>query len=100
MNDYVLEMDDYIVSSEVNTMIRSVSASDATGLKATVLSLIGDYDSVVTDYTYTTYNGSVQHSIDVQPDYAWIISACLFALCLFSAFRFLGGLFKGGGYRV
>lgn len=98
MDDILI--DDYIVNTDVDVQLRTVTPADASGLKATVLTLIGDYDAIVTDYTYTSTNGYVTHSIDVQPDYAWIISAALFAICLFSAFRFLGGIFKGGGARV
>lgn len=76
-----------------------ITASSTTGLQSLVLSLIGDYEPIVKDYTYTTtsYNGQVtiNHSIEIQPDYSWIASACIFAIVIFCTFRFLGGLFKG-----
>lgn len=73
-----------ITNVEVNRI--SVSPSDANGLKSVVLSLIGDYETIVTDYTYS--NGSyTQHSIDVQYDMPWLISAALFAICIWSCFK-------------
>ena len=69
------------VLKSVEVTRQRVSAEDATGLKASVLSLIGDYETVVTDYTYQ--NGSyVSHTIDVQPDLAWCASALLFLAVL------------------
>lgn len=45
---YVLEPE--LVSAE--TKSQKVTAADATGLKAVMLSLIGDYETTITDYTY------------------------------------------------
>lgn len=90
-------IDDIIDFQEVEVKTLRVSSSDSTGLKSSVLSIIGDYETVVTDYTYTSSNGYINHSIDVQPDYAWCISAFLFALCLWSCFRLFGLAFKRRG---
>lgn len=84
---------------DVKVTKQTITAADASGIKATLLSLVGDYETIVTDYSYTTYNGSVQHSIDVQPDYAWILSLAVFALCLYSCFRMFGMAMKGGKRR-
>lgn len=92
-------LEDLSLSSDlydVKVTKQTITAADASGIKSTLLSLVGDYETVVTDYTYTTYNGSVQHSIDVQPDYAWILSLAVFALCLYSCFRMFGMAMKGG----
>lgn len=69
------------VLQSVNTSRETVTANDANGLKAAFLGLVGDYETVITDYTYTSSNGYTTHTIDVQPDYAWI-SAAIMALAL------------------
>lgn len=82
-----------LVSAQVTSY--SLTSSDTSGLKAIMLDLIGDYDTVVTDYTYRQGSSSYEsHSIDVQPDYAWICSFSLFALIIYCLFR-LGGAFIG-----
>lgn len=79
-----------LVNVEKSTM--RVSANDATGFKAVLLSLLGDYETVVTDYTYQ--NGSYySHSIQIERDWAWICGAAIFGLVIFCVFRFIGGLF-------
>lgn len=83
--------------TEVNVEVLRISANDTTGLHSIILSLIGDYNPIVKDYTYTTtsYGGNVQtnHSIDIQPDWSWIASAFIFVVVLYSFFRILGMLF-------
>lgn len=75
----------------VNTSLQRVSASDSTGLKSIMLSLIGDYDTVVTDYVYS--NGSYQsHSISIERDWSWIMSCALFIVVLYCVFRCVGGI--------
>ena len=72
---------------EVKSTTNRVSASDATGLKSLMLSLIGDYDTVVTDYTYQSSNGYTTHSIQIERDWSWIISAVLFAVVIYCTIR-------------
>lgn len=73
--------------------IQRVSANDATGFKAVLLSLLGDYETVVTDYEYRNANSQYNsHSIQIERDYAWICSACILGLVLFCVFRLIGGL--------
>lgn len=75
-----------------------ISANDTSGLHSIILSLIGDYNPIVKDYTYTTtsYNGTVttNHSIDIQPDWSWICTCAIFLIVLFCVFRLVGGLFS------
>lgn len=82
----------------VETSTLRITAASTTGLQSLILSLIGDYEPIVKDYTYTTtsYNGTTttNHSIEIQPDYSWIASACIFALVVWCSLRFLGGLFS------
>lgn len=73
--------------------VYSVTASDASGLKSVLLGLIGDYETVVTDYEYRNGSNSyISHSIDIQPDYAWMASMLLFTLVIYCLFRVGGAL--------
>lgn len=75
----------------VNVSSERVSSSSANGFKKIVLNMIGDYETIITDYTYS--NGSyTSHSIDITPDWSWILSCGVFALVLFCVFRLVGGI--------
>ena len=65
----------------------TVSADDATGLKAIILGLIGNYETVTTDYTYQSSNGYYSHSITTERDWAWICSLALFVVVIWCVFR-------------
>ena len=72
-----------------------ISADDATGLKAIMLDLIGDYETVITDYTYQSgSSGYYSHSISIERDYAWIWSCVVFIVVVYCTFRGIGGLIK------
>ena len=79
---------------EVSVSNLRIAPNDATGFQRVILSLLGDYNSIVKDYTYTTtsYNGSTQtnHVVEITPDYSWISSAVIFAICIYSVFRIIG----------
>lgn len=65
-----------------------VSSSDATGLKSVLLSIIGEYETVVTDYTYQTgSSGYYSHSINIERDWAWICSCAIFGAVIWCVFR-------------
>lgn len=73
-----------------------ISSSDTSGLHAILLSLIGDYNPIVTDHEYRTGTSQyTSHSIDIQPDWSWIMTAVLFIVVLYCFFRLLG-LVLGG----
>lgn len=72
-----------------------ITPNDTNGFKAVLLGLFGNYEMTTKDYTYTTYNGSVQHNITTEPDYVWIVSACIFTIFLYCLFRLLGGVLCG-----
>lgn len=91
----VLDGDEFTLTS-VDTVVKSSTPQNTNGLKSVVLSVIGNYETTVTDYTYTTYNGSTQHSINVEPDYPWIWTTIIFIVCLYSMFRLYGLLFGRG----
>lgn len=79
------------VLEKVEITSKTVSANDANGLKAVLLSMIGDYETVITDYTYN--NGTYQsHSISIERDYAWIWSAILLVVVMYCVFRGIGGI--------
>ena len=80
--------------TEVHTEVLRISASDTSGFHAVVLGLLGDYNPIVKDYTYTSTQGYTSHSIDIQPDWSWICSAAIFALIIFCLFRLIGGIFS------
>ena len=77
-----------------NVSIMKISSSDTTGLHSLLLRLIGDYNPIVKDYTYTSSNGYTSHSIDISPDWSWIMTAALFIIVIYCLFRFLGGIFS------
>jgi len=84
------------VNESTDVRILKVSANDTSGLHSILLRLIGDYNPIVIDHTYQNYNGYTQHSIDMQPDWSWILTAALFIIVIFCTFRFVGGLFSRG----
>lgn len=86
------------VEQNAEISVVRVSASDTSGLHSIILSLLGDYNPIVKDYTYTTtsYNGSVttNHSIEITPDWSWIMTAALFIVVVLCTFKFIGGIFS------
>lgn len=77
----------------VTTSLQRVSASDTTGLKSILLSILGDYETVVTDYEYRNNNNTYySHSIAIERDYAWLCSCGIFAIILYCTFRSIGGI--------
>lgn len=72
-----------------------VTPSDTTGVKAVLLSFIGDYDPPVIQYEYTTNNNYKQYVNEIQPDYVWICSFALIALFIYCLFKLGGGLLRG-----
>lgn len=77
------------------TGLAPVTPSDATGLKAVLLSFIGDYDPPIVQYEYTTSNNYKSYVNEIQPDYVWICSFALIALFIFCLFKLGGALFRG-----
>lgn len=86
--------DDMILQSVDVYSVSPITPDSTTGLKSVILGLIGSYDTIVTDYTYTSNNGYIQHTIQVQPDYVWMGSFLLLCLILYCLFR-LGGAMIG-----
>lgn len=83
------------VSEEVVTSVSPVRPQDANGLKAIILGLIGNYDTVVTEHRYTNSNGYTSISVSTEPDYAWIAACAIFVIVLYCLFRMIGGVICG-----
>lgn len=77
------------------TGLAPVTPSDATGFKAVLLGLIGNYDPPVVQFEYTTNNNYKQYVNEIQPDYVWLCSCGLLALMIFCLFRLGGALLRG-----
>lgn len=74
--------------------LNPITPDDATGLKAVMLELIGDYDAVVVEYEYTNSNGYNSYIREVQLDYVWLCSCGLFAIVIYCLFRLGGALLR------
>lgn len=81
-----------VTLQSVNVSTERISASDANGFKAVLLGLIGDYETIITDYEYrNNQNTYTTHSIDITPDYSWIWSTVIFGLVVYCFFKMVGG---------
>lgn len=72
---------------DVNQTRETVSASNANGFKQVLLSILGDYETVTTDYTYQSSTGYYSHSITTERDWAWICSAAILGAVVWCVFR-------------
>lgn len=79
----------------VTTGLSPVTPNDATGLKAVLLSFIGNYDPPIVQFEYTTNNNYKQYVNEIQPDYVWICSFALIALFIYCLFKLGGALIRG-----
>lgn len=77
-------------------VVSPVTPNQSNGFKAVLLGLIGDYNTVVTEYRYTNSNGYTSIITDVQPDYVWIAGCALIALVILCLFKLIGGMIKRG----
>lgn len=64
-----------------------VTAANATGLKAALLSVLGTYDTIVTVHQYQNSNNYSSYVTNVQPDYVWLAGAALLLLLIYCLFR-------------
>ena len=77
------------------TVVGPVTPSNTSGLKSALLTILGNYDPILAEYSYTNSNGYISYVREFQPDYIWIWSCILLCLVIFCLFRLLGGLFNG-----
>lgn len=88
-----LSLDDStLVGVEVYSSKAPVTSADSTGLKAILLSLIGDYDPIIVEYQYSSGNGYTSYLREVQIDYTWLSAAVVFALVLYCVLKAGGSL--------
>ena len=95
LNDGASPSNPVLTNSVVATGLAPVTPSDTTGVKAVLLSFIGNYDPPVVQYEYTTSNNYKQYVNEIQPDYVWICSFALIALFIYCLFKLGGGLLRG-----
>lgn len=84
-----------LTDAVVATGLAPVTPGDTSGVKAVLLSFIGDYDPPVVQYEYTTSSNYKQYVNEIQPDYVWICSFALIALFIYCLFKLGGGLLRG-----
>lgn len=75
--------------------VAPITPSDTSGLKAVLLSVIGDYDPVIVEYEYQNSNNYSSYLREVLPDYPWCASFLMLALFVYCIFRLGGALFNG-----
>lgn len=84
------ELGEYIGTSVYS--LNPISPSESNGLKAVMLSLIGDWDSIVVEHAYESTNGYTNYVREIQLDYPWLCSCAIFLVVLFCVLR--------GGFAV
>lgn len=88
--------DDVVLTGISRVSVPPVTPSSTTGLKAALLSVLGNYDPVVVVYQYnTSSSGYSSYATDIQPDYVWVASAVLLCLVIWCLFKLGGALLRG-----
>lgn len=88
--------EDVVLTGISRVSVPPVTPSSATGLKAALLTVLGNYDPIVVVYQYnTSSSGYSSYATDIQPDYAWIASAALLCLVIWCLFKLGGALLRG-----
>lgn len=95
LNDGASSANPVLTDAIVTTGLAPVTPSDTSGVKAVLLSFIGDYDPPVVQYEYTANNNYKSYVNEIQPDYVWICSFALIALFIYCLFKLGGGLLRG-----
>lgn len=92
-DDFFDTEDDFSIQVMALQTTPNTPVTDSTGLKGIMLSLLGPYDPPITQFRYQS-NTSTNYTYvnDIQPDYAWMCSAAIFAIVLFCVFRLGGAL--------
>lgn len=88
--------EDVVLTGISRVSVPPVTPSSTTGLKAALLTVLGNYDPVVVVYQYnTSSSGYSSYATDIQPDYVWIASAVLLCLVILCLFKLGGALLRG-----
>lgn len=83
------------IIEEIEITSKSISSSETNGFKAVMLDLIGDYDMITKEYTYTSNNGYTSKQVTTESDYVWWFSCSIFALVLYCLFKMVGVIVLG-----
>lgn len=88
--------EDVVLTGVSRVSVPPVTPSSTTGLKAALLTVLGNYDPVVVVYQYnTSSSGYSSYATDIQPDFVWIASAVLLCLVIWCLFKLGGALLRG-----
>ena len=88
--------EDVVLTGISRVSVPPVTPSSTTGLKAALLTVLGNYDPVVVVYEYSvSSSSSPRYVTDTQPDFAWIASAVLLCLVIWCLFKLGGALLRG-----
>ena len=88
--------EDVVLTGVSRVSVPPVTPSSTTGLKAALLTVLGNYDPVVVVYQYnSSSSGYSSYATDIQPDYVWIASAVLLCLVIWCLFKLGGALLRG-----
>ena len=88
--------EDVVLTGISRVSVPPVTPSSTTGLKAALLTVLGNYDPVVVVYEYNISGSSSSRFVtDTQPDFAWIASAVLLCLVIWCLFKLGGALIRG-----
>ena len=88
--------EDVVLTGISRVSVPPVTPSSTTGLKAALLTVLGNYDPVVVVYQYNTSgSGYSSYATDIQPDFDWIASAVLLCLVIWCLFKLGGALLRG-----
>lgn len=92
INEAPVDLDEGELMGVSTFSLNPITPDDATGLKAILLELIGDYDAIVVEYSYENTNGYTSYVREIQYDYPWLCACGLFVIVLFCILR--------GGFAV
>lgn len=88
--------EDVVLTGISRVSVPPVTPSSTTGLKAALLTVLGNYDPVVVVYQYnSSSSGYSSYATDIQLDYVWIASAVLLCLVIWCLFKLGGALLRG-----
>lgn len=88
--------EDFVLTGISRVSVPPVTPSSTSGLKAALLTVLGNYDPVVVVHQYqSSSSGYNSYATDIQPDYVWIASAVLLCLVIWCLFKLGGALLRG-----
>lgn len=87
-NDVILTQGQDILTGVNTFVVNQVTPADTYGLKAALLSVLGDYDAIIVEYEYqNTANDVTTYMREIQPDYVWLCSAAILLVFIFCLFK-------------